>query len=97
MAAPAPILAEISGPRGPSDAQLVTTGIVNFWRANDAGATASTFQTEYLDHASSGLQEFISKRSLTAVSLAQMAQAYPRYFAAVRSKHGGPGDEPGSS
>lgn len=77
--------AEVTGPGNPSDAQLVTTDIVNFWRAYDAGGTAAAFQTEYLDHASSGLQEFISKRSLTAASLTQMIQAYPRYFAAVRT------------
>ena len=76
---------EISGPADPSNAQLVTSDIVNFWRAYDAGATTATFQTEYLDHASSGLQEFIGKRSLTAASLAQMVHAYPRYFAAVRT------------
>ena len=76
---------EISGPSGPGDAQLVTTDIVNFWRAYDMGATASAFQSEYLDHASPGLQEFISKRSLTAASVAQMVQSYPRYFTAVRS------------
>src|SRR4029079_19011242 len=76
--------AEISAPGDPSDAQLVTTDIENFWRAYDAGGNTASFQAEYLDHASSGLKEFISKRSLTAASLGQMVHAYPRYFAAVR-------------
>jgi hypothetical protein len=75
---------EISAPGDPGDAQLVTTDIENFWRAYDAGGTSAAFQAEYLDHASSGLREFISKRSLTAASLGQMVHAYPRYFAAVR-------------
>jgi hypothetical protein len=76
--------AEISGPGDPGDAQLVTTEIDNFWRAYDAGGTTAAFQAEYLDHASSGLKEYISKRSQTAASLVQMVHASPRYFAVVR-------------
>jgi hypothetical protein len=82
-----------SGP-GPSEvtdpaaAVFVTTDIANFWKAYDAGGangSASAFQTEYLDHASTGLKDFIASRNVTAASLANMVRTYPRYFADIRA------------
>ena len=72
-------------PGNPADAQFVTSDIGNFWRAYDAGATASAFQVNYLARASAGLADFIRARQLTNVSLAQMVQAFPQYFAAIRA------------
>lgn len=72
----------------PERAVFVTSDIANFWKAYDAGgANGSTaaFQTEYLDHASPGLKDFIASRSVTAASLAAMVSKYPRYFADIRA------------
>src|SRR5689334_267172 len=74
----------------PAAAQIVTSDLVHFWAAYDAGGkTGSTaeFQSRYLDVASSGLRDFIQSRSLTASSLAQMVTGYPRYFAAIRASN----------
>jgi hypothetical protein len=51
-------------PERPGDARFVTTDIDNFWRAYDVGgggASAALFQSEYLDKASPGLRDFISR------------------------------------
>jgi hypothetical protein len=83
-------------PAGPSTANVtdpdravfVTSDVTNFWKAYDAGGangSSSAFQTEYLDRASPGLADFISSRSVTATSLANMVRVYPRYFADIRA------------
>src|SRR5262245_51003426 len=72
----------------PAAAQVVTSDLVHFWAAYDAGGksgSASEFQSKYLDAASSGLRDFIQLRSLTASSVSQMVTAYPRYFASIRA------------
>jgi len=72
----------------PARAVFVTSDITNFWTAYDAGGkngSAAAFQTLYLDRASDGLREFIAARNLTAASLLQMVQAYPNYFASIRT------------
>jgi predicted Zn-dependent protease DUF2268 len=72
----------------PRDAQFVTDDIGRFWQAYDVYAqsrNSSAFQLEYLDKASAGLRDFIQARNLTAVSLVQMVNALPQYFAAVRA------------
>ena len=77
-----------SGIDTPEGAQFVTSDLVNFWAAYDAGGkdgSADAFQREYLDKASAGLRDFIPSRTLTAASLAQMVRAYPRYFADIRA------------
>lgn len=61
--------------------------IPNFWAAYDEyrrTKSISAFQSLYFDHASAGLVDFIRKRDITAVSLAQMVDAFPKYFAAIR-------------
>ena len=72
----------------PAKAVFVTSDITNFWTAYDAGGkngSAAAFQTLYLERASDGLREFIAARNLTAASLLQMVQAYPNYFASIRT------------
>lgn len=74
-------------PTTPADASFITSDLAHFWSAYDAGGKngdATAFQTRYLDRASSGLRDFIRSRNITAASLAQMVQAYRRYFAAIR-------------
>ena len=71
----------------PADAVFVTSDIGHFWEAYDKAspATATNFRTLYLDRASPGLLDFMQSRSLTGTSLAQMVNAYPRYFAAIKA------------
>jgi hypothetical protein len=72
----------------PASAQIITSDLLHFWAAYDAGGkngSTSTFQSQYLDTASPGLTDFIRLRSVTATSLSNMVAAYPRYFASVRS------------
>jgi hypothetical protein len=72
----------------PESAQIVTSDLVHFWDAYDAGGahgSADDFQVRYLDAASSGLRDFVRARNLTAVSLAQMVTAYPGYFESIRA------------
>jgi hypothetical protein len=71
-------------PGNPADARIVTSDIARFWTAFDAGATSSAFQTNYLNRASAGLADFMRARQVTAQSLAQMVQAFPQYFTAIR-------------
>ena len=74
----------------PAAAEIVTSDLVHFWAAYDAGGkdgSAAAFQTKYLDSPSSGLHDFIQLRSLTASSLSQMVTAYPRYFASIRASN----------
>ena len=77
-----------SFPTDPAQAAFITSDIENFWRAYDAGGASgasSAFQSQYLDRASPGLRDFISKRNLTAASLSQMVRTFPRYFADIRA------------
>ena len=82
-----------TGPDATSDpaaAQFVTSDLVNFWAAYDAGGSAgnaAVFQREYLEKASPGLNEFIARRTVTAQSLASMVTTYRRYFAAIRARN----------
>ncbi|MEO7456767.1 MAG: DUF2268 domain-containing putative Zn-dependent protease [Gemmatimonadaceae bacterium] len=82
-----------TGPAAPADpaaAQFVTSDLTNFWAAYDAGGrtgNASAFQQLYLENASTGLNDFIARRTLTASSIATMVTAYPRYFAAIRTRN----------
>lgn len=73
----------------PASAELAVSDVTNFWSAYDAylKGNRSAFQSQYLDKASPGLIDFIRVRSLTATSVAQMIDAYPRYFAAMRTTH----------
>lgn len=72
----------------PASAELVTADVSNFWSAYDdylRSKSSGSFQSQYLDRASPGLIDFIRVRSLTAASVAQMVDAYPRYFAGLRT------------
>lgn len=72
----------------PASAQIVTSDLIHFWAAYDAGGksgSTNAFQTKYLDVASAGLVDFIRLRSVTASSLAQMVGAFPKYFASIRA------------
>ncbi|MBL0173313.1 MAG: hypothetical protein IPP90_22025 [Gemmatimonadaceae bacterium] len=72
----------------PSSAELAVSDIANFWSAFDEyRRTKSTlaFQSAYLHRASSGLVDFATARNISAASLAQMVDAFPRYFAASRA------------
>jgi hypothetical protein len=72
----------------PASAELVVADVTNFWIAYDAflgSRSTSAFQTQYLDKASPGLVDFIRVRSLTASSIADVMNAFPRYFAALRT------------
>jgi hypothetical protein len=72
----------------PLQAQLLTADIQRFWNAYDDGGrdgSVAAFQAHYIDSASTGLRDFISLRSVTAIRLADMVRAYPRYFAAIRA------------
>jgi hypothetical protein len=72
----------------PLQTQLVTADIQRFWHAYDDGGregSVAAFQTHYIDSASTGLRDFIALRSVTAIRLADMMRAYPRYFAAIRA------------
>jgi hypothetical protein len=79
-----------TGPRlaaTPETALLVTSDIVNFWEAYDAGGkdgSATAFQRDYLDRGSAGLRDFIRLRGLTGSVLASNVRRYPRYFTDVR-------------
>jgi len=71
-----------------ASAELLVSDISNFWTAYDEylrTGSNSAFQASYLDRASSGLRDFINSRTLTASSIASMVDAYPRYFAGIRS------------
>jgi len=84
---PAPPPASITS-ADPDSAQVITSDLVHFWAAYDAGGkngSTAAFQTQYLDVPSSGLTDFIKSRSLTASVLAQMIGAFPKYFAAIRT------------
>lgn len=75
-------------PANPDDVMFVTADITHFWNAYDAGGKngdTAAFRRIYFDSASSGLKDFISSRALTPLRLAQMVQAYPRYFASIRA------------
>lgn len=74
-------------PRNPADAQFVVDDIRRFWHAWDAGGrygNAEPFQTRYLDSATPGLISFMRTRSVTAVSIANIVESYPAYYAALR-------------
>ena len=80
--------APVTATADPEQAVFVTSDIEHFWKAfDDGGAIGATapFQSEYLDRASPGLKDFIASRTVTAVSLALMVRAYPRYFADIRA------------
>jgi hypothetical protein len=75
-------------PADPAAAQIITSDLLHFWEAYDAGGKAgstSAFQSRYLDAASSGLTDFIKSRSVTAASLTQMVSFAPKYFASIRA------------
>ncbi|HEY9226378.1 MAG TPA: DUF2268 domain-containing putative Zn-dependent protease [Gemmatimonadaceae bacterium] len=80
-----------TGPDGDADpamAVVITSDIVRFWEAYDAGAggdRTTAFQTRYLDKASAGLADFVRLRSVTAMSLVQMVSAFPKYFQSIRA------------
>jgi hypothetical protein len=84
---------DVTGPitsSDPASAQIVTSDLIHFWAAYDAGGksgSTSAFQTKYLDVASSGLVDFIRLRSVTASSLAQMVTSQPKYFASIRGNN----------
>src|SRR3982751_5029560 len=83
--ATAPVTTDVTDP---ARAEFITSDIPNFWTAYDASASSGAitpFQTEYLDRASPGLADFTRSRSLTAANLAGMVQAFPRYFADIRT------------
>jgi hypothetical protein len=72
------------GATDPANAQFISSDLENFWRAYDIG-DQNAYQREYLDRASAGLKDFITKRSLTAANLIAVVRAYPRYFASIRT------------
>jgi hypothetical protein len=75
-------------PTDPAAAQIITSDLLHFWDAYDAGGksgSTSAFQSRYLDAASSGLADFIASRSVTAASLTQMVSFAPKYFASIRA------------
>jgi hypothetical protein len=70
----------------PTNARIVSSDIVNFWAAFDAGAKASDFETLYFGKASNGLKDFVRVRasSVNPTSLANVVRTKPRYFASIR-------------
>jgi hypothetical protein len=85
--APNPLVAPVTT-ADPDSAQIITSDLIHFWDAYDAGGkngSTSAFQAKYLDVASYGLADFIRSRSITASSLAQMVGAFPKYFASIRA------------
>ena len=77
-----------SSSQDPATAEIVTSDLVHFWSAYDAGGkdgSSSAFQSKYLDVASDGLKDFVRVRSLTASSLVAMVGRSPQYFAAIRA------------
>lgn len=71
----------------PAAAELSTSDIAHFWAAVDEykrTKSASAFQSRYLSQASPGLVDFVTARSITAASLADMVDHYPAYLAASR-------------
>ena len=79
-----------TGPRPattPETALLISTDVVNFWRAYDAGGrngSVDAFRRDYIDRGSDGLRDFIRVRGLTASILADNVRRFPRYFADIR-------------
>lgn len=72
----------------PASAQIVTSDLVHFWAAYDAGGktgSANAFQTQYLDAASPGLVDFSKLKGVNATNLAQTVLLYPKYFAGIRA------------
>lgn len=75
-------------PTDPAQAQFNTSDVDRYWRAYDAGGrtgNSTAFQRIYLDSASTALTEFVGLRSVTAASLAQVANAFPQYLAALHT------------
>ncbi|MEZ4587481.1 MAG: DUF2268 domain-containing putative Zn-dependent protease [Gemmatimonadales bacterium] len=68
----------------PEQARVVAGDVARFWAAVDAGATPTDFQRLYLDQASPALERFAGQRGVTAISLSNMLQAFPRYLSAAR-------------
>src|SRR4051812_28917148 len=68
----------------PVTAQFVSSDLVNFRSAYDAGGGTGAYQ-HYLDQGSPGLKDFIAKRGVTASNIQNVVRAYPRYFASIRA------------
>jgi uncharacterized protein YjaZ len=77
----------------PAKAHLVTSDIDNFWRAYDLAAKETskekkkeTFQHEYFDKGSIGLQDFIKLRIQSAESLLTVIDKRPLYYASIHKE-----------
>jgi uncharacterized protein YjaZ len=83
--------AQESGNREPAKARLVTSDIVNFWRAYDLAAKETTpekkreiFQREYFDKGSKGLEDFTKARIRNADALLTEISRRPLFYASIR-------------
>ena len=71
----------------PAAAELSVADVQHFWAAFDEyqrTKSSSAFSTLYLGQATAGLKDFAQKRTITADAVAQMVNAFPRYFGAGR-------------
>jgi hypothetical protein len=83
---PAPAPAQMNG--DPAKAIIDTDDVARFWAAYDASTPADrkdVFQRRYLDVGSPGLHDFIPHRIQSAQHLADVVDAHPPYYAAVRA------------
>lgn len=82
-----PLPAQPNFPTEPAEAQLVTVDLVTFVGALNHPATAGDpvahWQAAYLDRASPGLKEFISRHRLNAAMLHDAVRADPARYAEV--------------
>ena len=70
----------------PQAAQLITSDIDNFWKAFDAGSPGNrraSFQRDYFEKGSAGLQAFKRAR-IDQCSLIETIAAHPGFYAAIR-------------
>ncbi len=72
-------------PTDPELAEFETSDLVHFWEAMDAGGTQGKLDTLYLRRASPGLREFMSKRGLTPQTMRTAIQAWPTWYASIRT------------
>jgi hypothetical protein len=77
----------------PAKARLLTSDIDNFWRAYDLASKETSaekkkgiFQREYLDKASTGLQDFIKARIRNVDALFAELDKRPLYYASIRKE-----------
>lgn len=73
--------------QNPEDARLVTSDIVNFWRAYDQATPENdliVFRNQYLRKGSYGLQQFTRMRIGSVCNLVDVIGKHPKYYASIR-------------